>query len=173
MKLVRRKRTLRLRGRRTLPSLKQLPRHSTVADEEGALLRRQLRADAMCADAREIFATTKKNLEQGIAEVQEARWTQSQDLDLDDNSIAENTQIGFPLHADPDVPVAMQRQVAAVQVVPRTAELPQTLLIDSVEDFPVVQVPRVQVVEKTVEIQQLQTVKKIDETPQTQTIQGT
>ena len=121
----------------------------------------------------EIFATTNKDLESGVAGVQEARWTQSQDLDVDDNSIAEDTRIGHPLHADPDVLVIMQRQVAAVQVVPCTVELPQTLLLDSVEDIPVVQVPRVQVVEKTVEIPQLQTVKKITETPQTQTIKGT
>ena len=39
----------------------------------------------MCADEREIFATTKKDLESGVAGVQEARWTQSQDLDLNDN----------------------------------------------------------------------------------------
>ena len=38
---------------------------------------------------------------------------------------------------------------------------------------PVVQVPRVQVLEKTAEIPQLQTVEKIAETPPTQTIQGT
>ena len=68
----------------------------------------------MCADVWEIFATTKKDLESGVAGVQEARWTRSLDLDLDD---AENTRIGYPLHADPDVPVIMQRQVAAVQVV--------------------------------------------------------
>ena len=117
--------------------------------------------------------TTKKDLESGVAGVQEARWTQSQDLDLDDNPIAVDTRICYPLHADPDGPVIMQRQVGAVQVVPKTVELPQTLLIDSVEDIPVVQVPRVQVVEKTVEIPQLQTAKKIAETPQTQTIQGT
>ena len=73
---------------------------SSVADEESAGLRRQLRTNAMCADAREIFATTKKDREQGIAGVLEARWTQSQDFDFDDNSIAENTQIGFSLHPD-------------------------------------------------------------------------
>ena len=33
----------------------------------------------------------------------------------------------------------MQRQVAVVQVVPRTVELPQTLLIDRVEDTSVAQ----------------------------------
>ena len=107
---------------------------SSVADKENAGVRRRLRTNAMCADAREIFATTKKDLESGVAAVQEARWSQSQDLDLDDSSITENTQI---------------------------------------EDIPVVQVPRVQVVEKTVEIPQLQTGKKITETPQTQTVQRT
>ena len=54
--------------------LKAVVSTSSVADEESAGVR--LRTDAMCADAREIFATTKKDLEQGIAGVQEARWTQ-------------------------------------------------------------------------------------------------
>ena len=58
---------------------------SSAADKESAGVRRRLRTNAMCADAREIFATTKKDLELGVAGVQEARWTQSQDLDLDDN----------------------------------------------------------------------------------------
>ena len=141
---------------------------SCVADEESAGVRRQLRTDAMCADARKIFATTKKDLEQGIAGVQEARWTQSQDLDLDDNSIAENTQIGYPFHADPDVPVIMQRQFAAVQVVPRTVELPQTLLIDSVEDIPVMQqslLPTAQTVQKTEEIPQVRHIDKVVDVP--------
>ena len=75
---------------------------SSAADKESAGVRRRLRMNAMCADAREIFA---------IAGVQEALWPQSQDLDLDDTLIAESTQIGYPLHADPDVLVIMQRQL--------------------------------------------------------------
>ena len=38
-----------------------------------------------------------------------------------------------------DVPGRRQPQVSAVQVVPGTMELPQTLLTDSVEDIPVLQ----------------------------------
>ena len=52
-------------------------------------------------------------------------------------------------------------------------EIPQPECIDTVVDDPVVQVPRMQVVEKTAEIPQLQTVEKIAETPQTLPIQGT
>ena len=65
-----------------------------------------------------------------------------------------------------DVPVVTQRQIPMVQ---RTRTLQ---CMDKVVDNLVVQVPRVQVVEKTVEIPQLQTVEKPAETPQTQTIQG-
>ena len=66
-----------------------------------------------------------------------------------------------------DVPVVTQRQIPMVQ---RTRTLQ---CMDKVVDNLVVQVPRMQVVEKTVEIPQLQTVEKPAETPQTQTIQGT
>ena len=48
--------------------------------------------------------------------------------------------------------VIMQRQVAAIQVVPRTVKLPQILLTDSTEDIPVVQqslLPTAQPVQKT------------------------
>ena len=65
-----------------------------------------------------------------------------------------------------DVPVVTQRQIPMVQ---RTRTLQ---CMDKVVDNLVVQVPRVQVVEKTVEIPQLQTVEEPAETPQTQTIQG-
>ena len=65
-----------------------------------------------------------------------------------------------------DVPVVTQRQIPMVQ---RTRTLQ---CVDKVVDNLVVQVPRVQVVEKTVEIPQLQTVEKPAEIPQTQTIQG-
>ena len=95
---------------------------SSVADEESAGLRRQLRTNAMCADAREIFATTKKDREQGIAGVQEARWTQSQDLDFDDNSIAENTQIGYPLHTDTQTPRPREWSEKLLKNDPRVAQ---------------------------------------------------
>ena len=51
-----------------------------------------------------------------------------------------------------DFPVIMQRQVAAVQVAREIVKLPQTLLIDSTEDIPVVQqilLPTAQTVQKT------------------------
>merc|ERR1712136_83740 len=59
-----------------------------------------------------------------------------------------------------------QRQIPMVQRA-RTLQC-----MDKVVDNLVVQVPRVQVVEKTVEIPQLQTVEEPAETSQTQTIQG-
>ena len=67
------------------------------------------------------------------------------------------------------------------EMVKQLVEVPKTISQNRIQqrtakqivDNPVVQVPRVQVVEKIVEIPQLQTVEKIAETPQTQTIQGT
>ena len=55
----------------------------------------------------------------------------------------------------------------------KTKEIPQLWCIDEVVCIPVEQVSRVQVVEKTAEIPQLQTVEKIAETQQTKMIQGT
>ena len=83
-----------------------------------------------------------------------------------------NPQSQFSNKVD-EMPVAVQRQNPMVQNVQKTKEIPQLRCIDEVVGNPVVQVPRVQVVEKTVEIPQLQTVEKIAETPHTQTIQGT
>ena len=104
---------------------------SSVADEESAGVRRQLRTDAMCADVREIFATTKKDLEPGIVGVQ------AQDLGLDDNSIVENTQSNFPLHVNLDVSVAMQQQVPVTQQVQTTIETSQLQFSDGFVDVPV------------------------------------
>ena len=110
---------------------------SSVADEESAGVRRQLRTDAMCADAREIFATTKKDLEPGIAGVQ------AQDLGLDDNSIVENTQSSFPLHVNLDVSVAMQQQVPVTQQVQTTIETSQLQFSDGFVDVPVASLKQV------------------------------
>ena len=85
---------------------------------------------------------------------------------------AETSQLQFSNKVD-EMPVAVQKHVPMVQTVQETVEIPQPECIDMVVDNPVVQVPRVQVLEKTAEITQLQTVEKIAETPQTQTIQGT
>ena len=57
----------------------------------GAQAAQPLKMDAMGV-AEQIFVTTKEDLEQDIAGIQQARWTHPQDLDLDDNPIIENTQ---------------------------------------------------------------------------------
>ena len=43
-----------------------------------------------------------------------------QDLDLDENSITENTQISFPLRVNPVVSVVMRRQVLVIRKTQRT-----------------------------------------------------
>ena len=60
-----------------------------------------------------------------------------------------------------------------VQTVQKTKEIPRLWCVDEVVGILVGQVSRVQVLEKTAEIPQSQTVEKIAETPQTQTIQCT
>ena len=67
-----------------------------------------------------------------------------------------------------DFPVTMRRQVAAIQIVPEFVKLPQTLLIDSTEDIPVVQqslLPTAQTFQKTRDIPQLQCIDKVVDNP--------
>ena len=67
-----------------------------------------------------------------------------------------------------DIPVHMQRQVPAVQVVRKTVEDPQTQFIDGVVDTPVVQqrqVPTVQTAQKTMENLQAQFLDEVVGTP--------
>ena len=80
-----------------------------------------------------------------------------QNPDIADD-VADGVHIGKD---DPDdVSVVPQRQISTIQTV---QEISQLLCIDKVIGDFVVQVPRMQVVEKTVEIPQLQTVGKTDE----------
>ena len=78
-------------------------------------------------------------------------------------------QAQFPNKVN-EMPVGVQRQIPMVQTVQKTMEISQLQCIDEAIDDPVVQVPRVQVVEKTVGIPQLQIVEKTAEALQTQTI---
>ena len=81
-------------------------------------------------------------------------------------------QVQFPNKVD-EMPVGVQRQIRTVQTVQKTMEIPQLQCIDEAIDDLVVQVSRVQVMERTVGIPQLQIVEKTAEAPQIQTIRGT
>ena len=71
------------------------------------------------------------------------------------------------------MPVGVQRQIPMIRAVQKSTEISQLQCINDAIDDPVMQVPRVQVVEKTVGIPQLQVVEETVEAPQTQTIQST
>ena len=62
--------------------------------------------------------------------------TDPQNFDPDDNSIAENTQMSFPLRVNLDVSVAMQQQVPVTQQV---TETPAVFLAEEIVDAPKVQ----------------------------------
>ena len=66
------------------------------------------------------------------------------------NDVAGGVHVG--MNDLDDVPVVTQRQIPMVQTVQKTKEIPQLQCIDKVVDNPVMQAPRMQVVEKMVAV---------------------